>query len=154
MFSVLFGLSMDYEVYLVSRIQEEWHHRHHNGTGDVFRLADPARRRNHLVVTAGQASSGRVIAAAAGIMILVFGSFILGGQRQLQEFGFGLAFSVLVDAPVIRSLLVPAIMHLTGPANWSLPAWLDRILPSLAIETHEEAQEPRPAVTTSPVSAS
>jgi RND superfamily putative drug exporter len=98
-------------------------------------------------VTTGQANSGRVIAAAAGIMILVFGSFILGGQRQLQEFGFGLAFSVLVDALVIRSVLVPAVMQLIGPANWSIPAWLDRLLPRLTIDT-----EPEPApVPASPV---
>jgi putative drug exporter of the RND superfamily len=137
MFSVLFGLSMDYEVYLVSRIQEEWHRLHQAGAGDAAGPADTGKGRNQLAVTTGQASSGQVIAAAAGIMILVFGSFILGGERQLQEFGFGLAFSVLVDALVIRGLLVPAIMHLAGPSNWSIPAWLDRILPSLAIETRQ-----------------
>jgi len=129
-FSVLFGLSMDYEVYLVSRIQEEWHH----GTGTT-----PAKR-NHRAVTTGQSRSGPVIAAAAGIMILVFGSFMFGA-RELAEFGFGLGFSVLVDALLIRSLLVPALMHLIGPANWALPRWLDRILPNLAIE----ATEPAPA---------
>ena len=129
-FSVLFGLSMDYEVYLVSRIQEEWHH-----SGGAT-----AARRNHLAVTTGQAKSGPVIAAAAGIMILVFGSFMFGA-RELAEFGFGLGFSVLIDALLIRSLLVPALMHLIGPANWALPRWLDRILPRLAIE----AAEPAPA---------
>ena len=67
-------------------------------------------------------------------MILVFGSFLLGGHRPLQEFGFGLAFSVLVDALLIRSLAVPAIMHLIGPANWTLPSWLDRILPRLTVD--------------------
>jgi putative drug exporter of the RND superfamily len=82
----------------------------------------------------GLASSGRVIAGAASIMILVFGSFLLGGHRILQEFGFALAFSVLVDALIIRGLLVPALMHLLGPANWALPGWLDRILPRLALE--------------------
>jgi RND superfamily putative drug exporter len=129
-FSVLFGLSMDYEVYLVSRIQEEWRH---------GRSATAAVR-NHLAVTIGQAKSGPVIAAAAGIMILVFGSFMFGA-RELSEFGFGLGFSVLVDALLIRSLLVPALMHLIGPANWALPGWLDRILPRLAVE----AAEPVPA---------
>ena len=129
-FSVLFGLSMDYEVYLVSRIQEEWRH---------GRSATAAVR-NHLAVTTGQAKSGPVIAAAAGIMILVFGSFMFGA-RELAEFGFGLGFSVLVDALLIRSLLVPALMHLIGPANWALPGWLDRILPRLAVE----AAEPAPA---------
>jgi RND superfamily putative drug exporter len=129
-FSVLFGLSMDYEVYLVSRIQEEWRHGR----------SDTAAVRNHLAVTIGQAKSGPVIAAAAGIMILVFGSFMFGA-RELSEFGFGLGFSVLVDALLIRSLLVPALMHLIGPANWALPGWLDRILPRLAVE----AAEPAPA---------
>jgi RND superfamily putative drug exporter len=129
-FSVLFGLSMDYEVYLIGRIQEEWY----RGAGAA------AGQRNHLAVTIGQAKSGPVIAAAAGIMILVFGSFMFGA-RELAEFGFGLGFSVLVDALLIRSLLVPALMHLVGPANWALPRWLDRILPRLAIE----APEPAPA---------
>ncbi len=102
-------------------------------------LAGRAARRNHLAVTPGQAKSGRIIAAAAGIMIVVFGSFLLGGHRILQEFGFGLGFSVLVDALVIRSLLVPALMHLIGPANWALPGWLDRVLPRLAMEARDEA---------------
>ena len=114
-FSVLFGLSMDYEVYLVSRIQEEWRH---------GRSATAALR-NHLAVTTGQARSGPVIAAAAGIMILVFGSFMFGA-RELAEFGFGLGFSVLVDALLIRGLLVPALMHLhrlgqLGPARLARP---------------------------------
>ena len=139
MFSVLFGLSMDYEVYLVSRMQEEWHHLHHIEIGGLATLGRRAVRRNHLAVTTGQAKSGPIIAAAAGIMILVFGSFLLGGQRVLQEFGFGLGFAVLVNALVIRSLLVPAFMHLIGPANWALPGWLDRILPRLAIEPTPEA---------------
>jgi putative drug exporter of the RND superfamily len=138
-FSVLFGLSMDYEVYLVSRIQEEWHH----GTGAT------AAKRNHLAVTTGQARSGPVIAAAAGIMILVFGSFMFGA-RELAEFGFGLGFSVLIDALLIRGLLVPALMHLSGPANWVLPGWLDRILPRLAIE----AAGPAPADLSADVPAS
>jgi RND superfamily putative drug exporter len=134
MFSVLFGLSMDYEVFTIFRIQEEWHRLHH---GDREHLANPdsrAIRRNHESIAAGQANSGGVIAAAASIMILVFGSFLLGGHRPLQEFGFGLAFSVLVDALLIRSLAVPAIMHLIGPANWTLPSWLDRILPRLTVD--------------------
>jgi len=139
LFSVLFGLSMDYEVYLVSRIQEEWHELHHTGAGDLAALGGRAARRNHQAITTGQAKSTRIIAAAAGIMIVVFGSFLLGGIRILQEFGFGLGFAVLVDALVIRSLLVPAAMHLIGPANWALPGWLDRILPNLAIEAAPEA---------------
>ena len=139
-FSVLFGLSMDYEVYLISRIQEEWQH--------STRTA--AAKRNHTAIVAGQAKSGPVIAAAAGIMILVFGSFMFGGARELAEFGFGLAFSVLVDALLIRSLLVPALMHLIGPANWALPGWLGRILPRLAVE----AAEPVPATRGAGVHAS
>jgi putative drug exporter of the RND superfamily len=138
LFSVLFGLSMDYEVYLVSRIQEEWHHLHHTRDVELSALAGRAARRNHQAVTIGQAKSGEIIAAAASIMILVFGSFLLGGQRVLQEFGFGLGFAVLVDALVIRSILVPALMHLTGPANWALPGWLDRILPRVAVEATEQ----------------
>ena len=138
LFSVLFGLSMDYEVYLVSRIQEEWHHLHHTRDIELGALGGRAARRNHQAVTTGQANSGEIIAAAASIMILVFGSFLLGGQRVLQEFGFGLGFAVLVDALVIRSILVPALMHLTGPANWALPGWLDRILPAVAVEATDE----------------
>ena len=87
----------------------------------------------------GQAKSGPVIAAAASIMILVFGSFMFGGARELAEFGFGLAFSVLVDALLIRSLLVPALMHIIGPVNWVLPRWLDRVLPRLAVEAADPA---------------
>ncbi|WP_329384420.1 MMPL family transporter [Streptomyces sp. NBC_01716] len=128
LFSVLFGLSMDYEVYLVSRMQEEWHHRRAASTH-----ADEVEA-NHWAVTHGQAKTGRVIAAAAGIMILVFGSFLIGDNHVLQEFGFGLAFAVLVDALIIRGLLVPALMHLMGPANWALPAGLRRIVPNLSIE--------------------
>jgi putative drug exporter of the RND superfamily len=139
MFSVLFGLSMDYEVYLVSRIQEEWHHRHHTEPGDRAGLKGQAAQRNHETVVTGQAKSGRIIAAAASIMILVFGSFLLDKNQLFKEFGFGLAFSVLLDAFVIRSLLVPAIMHLIGSANWYMPAWLDRILPNLSIETNSES---------------
>jgi RND superfamily putative drug exporter len=122
-FSVLFGLSMDYEVYLISRIQEEWQR---GGRAD-----------NQRAITSGLAKSGPVIAAAASIMILVFGSFMFGGARELAEFGFGLAFSVLVDALLIRALLVPALMHLIGPANWALPRRLDRMLPRLAVEAAE-----------------
>jgi RND superfamily putative drug exporter len=142
LFSVLFGLSMDYEVYLVSRIHEEWRHRH--GLYAVNTRSAPPRLHaaNSLAVTAGQANSGRIIAGAAGIMILVFGSFMLGGMRQMAEFGFGLASSVLVDAFVIRMMAVPAIMHLAGRANWWVPRWLDRRLPEVAIETDNQAAIP------------
>ncbi len=102
MFAILFGLSMDYEVFLVSRIYEEWHR-----TGD-----------NRLAVTRGLAATGRTITAAAAIMVLVFGSFILGGQVIIEMFGLGLAAAVLMDALIVRSVLVPALMLVVGKANW------------------------------------
>jgi len=145
-FSVLFGLSMDYEVYLVGRIQEEWHRGTDPDSDPDFGFAATPAWRNHRAVTTGQAKSGPVIAAAAGIMILVFGSFMFGA-RELAEFGFGLGFSVLVDALLIRSLLVPALMHLIGPANWAPPRWLDRILPNLAIEAAEATKVAEPSST-------
>jgi RND superfamily putative drug exporter len=114
MFSVLFGLSMDYEVFLVSRMQEEW-----IVTGD-----------NHRAVTKGQAETGRVITAAALIMILVFMSFLLGGNIVIQQFGIGLAAAILIDAFVVRTVLVPAIMHMIGPANWWFPQRFARNRPS------------------------
>jgi RND superfamily putative drug exporter len=139
LFSVLFGLSMDYEVYLVSRIQEEWQHRRHLSLTN--RATDPATgaRHNHEAIVDGQAKSGRIIGAAAIIMVLVFGSFLLNGSRLLQEFGFGLGFAVLIDALVIRSVLVPGVMHLIGARNWALPRWMDRVLPNLSIEAAEPA---------------
>jgi putative drug exporter of the RND superfamily len=118
LFSILFGLSMDYEVFLVSRMHEEWLH----------------TRDNRLAVTLGQAETGRVITAAAAIMILVFGSFVLGGSIIIKQFGIGLAGAIIVDAFIIRTILVPAVMHLIGRANWWLPAWLDRIIPHLSVE--------------------
>jgi RND superfamily putative drug exporter len=139
MFSVLFGLSMDYEVFLVSRVQEEWHHLIRSEKSGV---GDRRARLNHEAILSGQGKSGRIIAAAAGIMICVFGSFLLDESVILKEFGFGLAFSVLVDAFVIRSLLVPAIMHLIGPANWAMPDWLDRVLPNLAVDLPESTSAP------------
>lgn len=130
LFSVLFGLSMDYEVYLVSRMQEEWHLRRGSGGGSrTDRVLD-----NHWAVTQGQAKTGHVVAAAAGIMILVFGSFLISDDHVLKEFGFGLGFAVLVDALIIRGLLVPALMHLIGPANWTMPGWLERIVPNFSVE--------------------
>ena len=118
MLAVLFGLSMDYEVFLVSRIREEW-----AASGD-----------NRQAVRTGQATTGQVIIAAATIMICVFSAFILSGQQITGEFGLGLAGAVLLDAFLLRTLLVPALMHLAGRANWWLPGWLDRILPHLSIE--------------------
>jgi RND superfamily putative drug exporter len=128
MLSLLFGLSMDYQVFLVSRMHEEWTH-----TGD-----------NRRAVTIGQASTGRVITAAATIMICVFIAFVFGGQRVIAEFGIGLAAAVLIDAFVIRTVLVPALMHIVGPANWWLPGRLDRILPHLSVEPDEAPTEPSP----------
>jgi RND superfamily putative drug exporter len=148
LFAILFGLSMDYEVYLVGRIQEEWRRLHHTEENVTVGLRGRAARRNHEAIVVGQAKSGRIIAAAASIMILVFGSFLLGSGQVIKEFGFGLGIAVLVDAFVIRSLLVPALMHLIGPANWAMPSWLDRILPNLSIETEDPpsigAQDPLP----------
>jgi RND superfamily putative drug exporter len=121
MLAVLFGLSMDYQVFLVSRMHEEWVHTHDN----------------RLAVITGQAATGRVITAAAAIMICVFAAFVFGGQRVVAQFGIGLATAVLLDAFVLRTLLVPALMHLFGKANWHLPRFLDRWLPHLHVEPAE-----------------
>ncbi len=126
MFSILFGLSMDYEVFLVSRMYEEW-----RSTED-----------NARAVSLGQAETGRVITAAACIMILVFLSFLLGGSVIIEQFGVGLAAAIAIDAFVVRTVLVPAVMHLVGRANWWLPGWLDRRLPHLAVEVPDEPTVP------------
>jgi RND superfamily putative drug exporter len=118
LFAIIFGLSMDYEVFLVTRMHEEWEH-----------TKDP-----HYAVRHGLALTGKVVMAAAIIMISVFGSFILGDDRTIKLFGVGLASAVLFDAFVIRLVLVPALMHLFGKASWWMPAWLDRRLPRLSIE--------------------
>jgi RND superfamily putative drug exporter len=118
MLAILFGLSMDYQVFLVSRMHEEW-----------MRTRD-----NAASVRVGQAATARVITAAATIMICVFGSFLLAGERVISEFGIGLASAVLLDAFILRTILVPAVMHLIGERNWWLPRGLDRALPRLAVE--------------------
>ncbi|MDQ2849992.1 MAG: MMPL family transporter [Actinomycetota bacterium] len=141
LFSVLFGLSMDYEVYLVSRIQEEWQRLRRHSAASETHAGASASEHNHHAIVHGQAKSGRIILAAAVIMVLVFGSFLLTGSRLLQEFGFGLGFAVLIDALVIRSLLVPALMHIIGARNWDLPRWLDRVLPDLSIEAPEDSTD-------------
>jgi RND superfamily putative drug exporter len=123
MLAILFGLSMDYQVFLVSRMHEEWVH----------------TRENRRAVIVGQASTGRVITAAATIMICVFMAFVFGGQRTIAEFGIGLASAVFLDAFILRTVLVPAMMHLFGRANWWLPGWLDRALPHLSVEPTEDA---------------
>jgi RND superfamily putative drug exporter len=121
LFAIVFGLSMDYEVFLMSRIHEEW-----ESKGDAT-----------LAVTRGLALTGRVITAAAAIMITVFASFMLGEERIIKLFGLGLASAVFIDAVIIRSVLVPAIMQLFGKNAWWIPAWLDRILPRLHVEPAE-----------------
>jgi putative drug exporter of the RND superfamily len=118
MLAILFGLSMDYQVFLVSRMHEEWESTHDNARA----------------VTIGQASTGRVITAAATIMVCVFLAFLLSGQRVIAEFGIGLASAVFLDAFILRTVLVPSIMHLLGDRNWWLPGWIDRRLPRVAVE--------------------
>jgi RND superfamily putative drug exporter len=118
MFAVLFGLSMDYEVFLVSRIQEEW-----------LKTRDNAR-----AIDLGQAITGRTITALATIMVVVFASFTLSTDRTIKLIGLGMAAAILVDALIVRTVLVPAIMHTLGRRNWYLPSWLDRRLPHLEIE--------------------
>ena len=120
MFAIVFGLSMDYEVFLLSRVREEWLR-----TGD-----------SRTSVADGLAATARVITAAAAIMVVVFGSFILEPDRIIKLFGVGLAAAVLLDATIVRMLLVPATMELLGDKNWWLPGWLDRILPNIDVEGH------------------
>ncbi|MET8170492.1 MMPL family transporter [Streptomyces sp. NPDC005329] len=122
MISILFGLSMDYQVFLVSRMHEEWLH-----------TKDNAR-----AVRVGQVETARVITAAAAIMVCVFLAFVFGGQRVIAEFGIGLAAAVALDAFILRTILVPAAMHAFGKANWWLPAWLERTMPHLSVEPPDE----------------
>jgi RND superfamily putative drug exporter len=117
-FAIVFGLSMDYEVFLISRIHEEW-----EGTKD-----------HSLAVREGLAATGKVITAAAAIMIVVFAAFVLSPSRMLQQFGLGLAVAIFLDAVVIRCLIVPAVMQLLGTRAWWLPAPLARHLPKVALE--------------------
>jgi RND superfamily putative drug exporter len=137
MFAILFGLSMDYEVFLVSQIEEHVHQGQDN-------------RRS---VISGLVTSGRVITAAALIMVFVFGSFVLNGDPTVKQFGIGLAVAVILDATVVRCLLVPAVMVLVGKANWYMPRWLEPLVPRISIEGAEfferrgrpGAPEPAPA---------
>ncbi|MGQ0615593.1 MAG: MMPL family transporter [Acidimicrobiia bacterium] len=122
LFAIVFGLSMDYEVFLLSRVKEEWHR-----TGD-----------SHASVADGLAATARVITAAAAIMVFVFGSFLLEADRIIKLFGLGLAVAVLIDATIVRMLLVPATMELLGDRNWWLPRWLDRLLPDIDVEGHAD----------------
>ena len=125
LFAIIFGLSMDYEVFLLTRIREEY-----DRTGD-----------NARAVADGLAATGRVITAAALIMVSVFGSFVLGDERALKLMGFGLAFAVLLDATVVRMILVPSAMELLGRANWWARSWLVRVLPTIRVDSVER---PRP----------
>jgi len=118
MFALLFGLSMDYEVFLISRVREAWVR-----TGD-----------NGQAITSGLASTGRVITAAAAIMVVVFAAIVPNDQIFIKVFGVGMVAAILVDATVIRMLLVPAVMHLLGRANWWLPPSMARRLPQLRLE--------------------
>ena len=127
LFTVLFGLSMDYEVFLLSRVREEYLLHGDNATA----VAD------------GLAATARVITAAAAIMIAVFMSFVLGDLRVLKLMGLGLATAIFIDATVVRMVLVPATMELLGNRNWWLPKWIDRIVPHISIEAPTEFQ-PKP----------
>ncbi len=131
LFAILFGLSMDYEVFLLSRMKEEY-----DRTGD-----------NATAVADGMARTARLITAAAGIMICVFGGFVLSADRALQLFGLGLATAIFVDVTIVRLLLVPATMELLGDRNWWLPGWLDRLLPRLTVD---ERPQPAPGLARTP----
>jgi RND superfamily putative drug exporter len=122
MFAILFGLSMDYEVFLISRVREEY-----------VRTGNNAEAVSH-----GLAATARVITAAAAIMVTVFLTFVLGEDRVIKEFGTGLATAIFVDATIVRLVLVPSTMELLGDRNWWLPRWLGRLLPTLEIEGRAE----------------
>ena len=126
MFAIVFGLSMDYEVFLLSRVKEEY-----DRTGD-----------NESAVADGLAKTARVITAAAAIMVFVFGSFVRDANRSIKMFGFGLGVAVFLDATLVRMLLVPATMALLGDRNWWLPRWLDRVLPKIDVEGAAHSSAP------------
>jgi RND superfamily putative drug exporter len=121
-FAILFGLSMDYEVFLVSRMYEEWHH-----TND-----------NDEAVALGQAETGRVITAAGAIMVAIFVAFVFGDDSTIKLFGIALASAVFLDAAIIRTILVPALMNIIGKANWYLPKSLDKALPRVNVESGDD----------------
>ncbi|MGQ0615806.1 MAG: MMPL family transporter [Acidimicrobiia bacterium] len=134
LFAIVFGLSMDYEVFLLSRVREEWHR-----TGD-----------SRTSVADGLAATAKVITAAAAIMVVVFGTFLLENDRTFKLMGTGLATAILLDATIVRMLLVPATMELLGDRNWWLPRWLDKLLPRVDVEGHADVltdtqREPEPA---------
>jgi RND superfamily putative drug exporter len=125
MFAVLFGLSMDYEVFLMSHVREAWQR----------------TRDNRAAVIEGIGTTGRVITSAALIMVSVFFAFILNGDPTVKQFGVGMGVAVAVDATLVRCLLVPAVMVLLGRANWWFPKWLDRLMPNFSIEGDEWFRE-------------
>jgi RND superfamily putative drug exporter len=127
LFSILFGLSMDYEVFLLSRIREEY-----------LRSGD-----NELAVARGLESTARTITSAALVMVTVFAAFAAGRLVPFKEMGFGLAVAVLIDAALVRTILVPAVMRVVGRRNWWMPRWVDRWLPTIALETSEEDRPTR-----------
>jgi len=133
LFALLFGFSMDYQVFLISRIREEW----------------AAGAGNSAAVSNGLASTGRVITSAAAIMICVFAAFVLGDLRVLRVIGLGMAVAVLLDATVVRMVLMPAVLQLMGRANWWFPGRLDRAIPSFL----SEVQVATATVTAHPVTA-
>jgi RND superfamily putative drug exporter len=128
-FAIVFGLSMDYEVFLISRVHEEW------------------QRRNDAsaAIREGLAHTGRVITAAAAVMVAVFGAFAISGTRVLEMFGLAMATAVFLDAIVIRLVLLPAVLQLLGRTTWTLPGWLDRRLPRVAIDA-DTGSGTRPAL--------
>jgi RND superfamily putative drug exporter len=129
LFAIIFGLSMDYEVFLLTRVREEF-----DRTGD-----------NGRAVADGLAATGRVISAAALIMVCVFGSFMLGDERALKLLGFGLAFAILIDATIVRLVLVPSTMELLGNKNWWAPSWLVKLLPTIRVEAEAHPAPPAAA---------
>jgi putative drug exporter of the RND superfamily len=128
LFAIVFGLSMDYEVFLVSRIHERFAH----------------TRESSRAVAEGLSLTGRVVTAAAAIMVCVFLSFVLGEQRVIKEFGLSLASAVFLDALVVRCLLLPSLLHIVGEHTWRLPSWLERLVPRVRIEGSTAALEPAP----------
>jgi RND superfamily putative drug exporter len=128
-FAIVFGLSMDYEVFLISRVHEEWQ----------------SRRDASAAVREGLARTGRVITAAAAVMVAVFAAFAISGNRVLEMFGLAMASAVFLDALVVRMLLLPAFLQLVGRWTWWLPGWLERRLPRVAIEA-ERGPKPRPTL--------
>jgi RND superfamily putative drug exporter len=129
MFAILFGLSMDYQVFLVSRIHERYRE---------------LKEDNHEAVVEGLATSARVITSAALIMVCVFSSFIINGNPTVKQFGVGMAVAIAVDATVVRCLLVPSVMMILGKANWWFPGWLEKITPRVGLESEDKLPELTP----------